>query len=1060
MISDNFQSSPLFNQIVDNILENIDLKLGPADLADLRAVLVGARNQLISIERELANLSIKTEEIKRANKNFLKLYNSAPVGYLSIDIEGKIISINITGASLLGKLQINLIGDNFFSFLSNDEHELLSEKIRNAAITGESFKQDLTIIRPNGSMMHAALEGEVASSHDGFFNIVISDITIRKISEMALRRSEGWFRATIDAVSEILVVVDPSLRILLCNEAFRRQMARIKKFSEPVGENIIDFCPFLGERERNEFQWVFETGKAVNSRIDFKSDMFDLFLETRLIPIFDNQGKVVQTLGVMTNITDKVIATNASEEKEVYLKGIIENANDIIFSFNLDGSITYISPAFSRILGRNTKEILGKNLSTNLHADDIDELEKATRLLLMDHEPIRNLKIRFRNKSNEWYWFLVSMSIVENKEGNIIYGVGVATDINALIKYQEALEESRLSYKELWESQGEGAAFLDPNEVFIHVNPFGEKIFGLDRGILKGRSLLEFVDNQDLITLRNETKKRKKGESSNYELKIKLPDDSIRIISITAAPKFDDVDGTYLGTFAIFRDITSKKELENNLRNSEERHRQLFENNAAVQLIISANDGSIIDANPAASKFYGYSREKLRSMNMTDLNGLTTDHVKEFIRQRLEEEKYIFHLKHKLASGELRDVEVKTSPVKINDDLLIHSFITDITQQRLSGEKSAHLERMLIHSQRMEVFGNIAKSLTTEFSTILSEIGEKTGILRKGGHLPADSAEIDSLIEKGQKLINHILMFGSNLPFELQKWDLIPFIERMQPIIGMILGANYELSFQLKGGGSVFLDPILMEQVIVNIITNSRDSMPRGGAVTVSTDTATLIEPSPALGLSSGRYSVITIHDQGMGVEKEMEKHIFEPFLTTRRIKSSATGLSLITVHGIMKQHLGAIELINEFGVGTMVRLYLPMVDGAEISSCDDSLLNKTVLIVDDEEGIRAVTRKILEMEGLRVIESPSGEDALKFIEIHHPEIDLAIIDMILPGMTGNIFSQSLAELYPATLMLFISGYPESLVARLGIDEHKVNFLSKPFSVKQFRDKVRSILCI
>ncbi|MBN2725009.1 MAG: PAS domain S-box protein [Deltaproteobacteria bacterium] len=1057
MPSDKLHINPLFHPLVDMILGQKEIELNGEFLKEIRIILSDSRNQLLSIERELSNLNLKNEEIKRANKNFLKLYNFAPVGYLTIDSTGKIISINVTGASLLGQLQISLIGDNIFKYFPLEDGQIFREKLSLSIASGEGFKQDLRMKRSNETLMHASIEGEVTSVHEGFINIVISDITVRKISELALRRSEGWFRATIDAVSEMLVVVNSEMTVLLCNESFRRQLSRLKIYREPVGENIIELCPFFGDSEKNEYQWVFETGKSINSRLEYSGEEYNLFLDSRKIPIFDDQGQIIQTLSVMNDITERVIATHSNAEKEVYLKGIIENANDIIFSFNLDGVINYISPAFSRILGRSVREFEGRKLTELVHLQDTENMESSLNRLFNDYEHVRDLKVRISAKDGQWLWFLVSMSLVRNLQGSFAYAVGVATDINAIISYQKALEDSRRSYKDLWESQGEGAGFLDSSEVFIHVNPYGEKIFGMDPGTLAGRSLLEFVELEYQDKLITETSRRKKGESSTYELAIHRKDNETRILLLTATPKFDEFDGTFLGTFVIFRDITSRKQLENELKKSEERHRQLFENNAAVQLIVKVEDTTIFDANPAAANFYGYTRDELRNMSMTQINGLTREQVKEFFRQRLDGEKIIFNIRHLLKSGEWRDVEVKTSPVYIDHDLYIHSIITDITERRITGEKNASLERMLIHSQRMEVFGNIAKSLTNEFSEILSEVSKNNAALRDKNKKPEKaSVEIDSLVEKGKKLINHILMFGSNLPFELQKWKLIPFIERLKPILSNICGSTTGIDYNLSGDGNVFLDSILMEQVIVNIVTASRDSMPQGGTITLELGMISLDKDAKSLGISPGDYVKITIGDNNINsIEDGLEKQIFEPFLTSKRVKSSSTVLGLITVHGIMQQHLGAVEITNK-NSKSYVNLYLPLVE--ETDNCVRDGYSPSILIVDDEEGIRAVTRKILEMDQMQVMEASSGEDALKFIDIHKPRLDLIIIDMVLPGMTGNILGEEIKRLYPDVPLLFISGYPESMMSRYGVDEKGVNFLAKPFSVKQFREEVTAIL--
>ena len=405
--------------------------------------------------------------------------------------------------------------------------------------------------------------------------------------------------------------------------------------------------------------------------------------------------------------------------------------------------------------------------------------------------------------------------------------------------------------------------------------------------------------------------------------------------------------------------------------------------------------------------------------------------------------------------------------VPVPDGICIISLET--TQERQAGARLRGTEDQLRQSQKMEAVGVLAGGVAHDFNNLLSVIlcyGElAVNRLDTEQPLRADIQEMIRAASRAADLTRQLLMFSRQQVLEPKVLDLNEVLTGMEKMLRRILGADVELLVRPAASlARVRVDPSSLEQVIMNLAVNARDAMPTGGKLTMETAGVFLDEEYARLhlGVAPGPHVMLAISDTGKGIDKLTQTRIFEPFFTTKE-KGKGTGLGLSTVFGIVKQSGGSIWLYSEVGQGTTFKVFLPSIDRPK-----DSLLpvepprilqgSETVLLIEDDDQVRAVTAGILRGNGYQVIEARNAADALRSSESHPTDIDLLLTDVIMPQLSGPEVAKALASKRPNMKVLFMSGYTDGTIVRHGLLEATMSFLAKPLTVASLTAKVREVL--
>jgi two-component system, cell cycle sensor histidine kinase and response regulator CckA len=418
-------------------------------------------------------------------------------------------------------------------------------------------------------------------------------------------------------------------------------------------------------------------------------------------------------------------------------------------------------------------------------------------------------------------------------------------------------------------------------------------------------------------------------------------------------------------------------------------------------------------------------------------------------------------------NGEVYYADEKVSSVRSADG--------DITHYIYNGRdlsERLRIEAELVQSQKMDAIGRLAGGVAHDFNNLLTIITSYSELaldaVAPGSSAQTRIQEILSAARRAADLTRQLLAFSRKQPQALRVAELNPVVSTIVKTLDRLIGEDIELVFQPgEGLGRVRLDPVQMEQILMNLAANSRDAMPEGGRCTIQTSNVQLdqeyVDRKRAI-IPVGRYAVLTVNDTGSGIPPEHLQHVFEPFYTTKP-SGKGTGLGLATVYGIVKQNHGFVWVYSEPDIGTTFKIYLPCVPDRPVTidfpeTHDDEIFSgkETVLLVEDEGSLRRAAVEFLSLRGYTVLEAKNGVEALSITRTHTSPIHLAVTDVVMPLMSGGELARELEKLRPETKLLFVSGYPGETVVDHKVVEVDTNFLQKPFTLRQLAKKVRNVL--
>lgn len=506
---------------------------------------------------------------------------------------------------------------------------------------------------------------------------------------------------------------------------------------------------------------------------------------------------------------------------------------------------------------------------------------------------------------------------------------------------------------------------------------------------------------------------------------------------------------------------------EGELRNSENRFHSIWEN-SVDGMRLTDEHGTILAVNEAYCKLVGMRREELEGKPFTvtyceteKLDEFLTKYQSRFKKRILQKQ---FTRRMKFRTGRVVDLEDTNSFIDSHDGKpLLLALFRDITAQK-------RLEEELRQSQKMESIGQLAGGIAHDFNNILTVISGHSSLLLMdeslGSHSRESIEQIGRSAERAANLTRQLLAFSRKQMMQARNLNLNEVIGDMTKILQRVLGEDISLQVCLASIlPPVHADPGMMEQILLNLAVNSRDAMPNGGNLLVETLTifADETHPQKPADVPPGKFACLRVRDTGCGIPQELLTKIFEPFFTTKDV-GKGTGLGLATVYGIVKQHRGFLHVTSELNQGTTFEIYLPSATGVADSAnrLENTRLRggiESILLVEDEDGVRTLAASILKRLGYRVVEANSGLSALELWHAQHQSIDLVLTDIVMPdGMSGRELANRLKAEKPGIEVVFTSGYPRHEIADEVLFREGVNFLQKPYQPQALAELVRSCL--
>jgi PAS domain S-box-containing protein len=498
---------------------------------------------------------------------------------------------------------------------------------------------------------------------------------------------------------------------------------------------------------------------------------------------------------------------------------------------------------------------------------------------------------------------------------------------------------------------------------------------------------------------------------------------------------------------------------------SEQRYRALFEN-AHDAIALLTPDGVVREMNQRWADIVGVPREQLSGRHVRDFAapGDESKNSRSYQHMVASDDVLSSALKIATADGSNLLMEFSHSTFEVAGETLVLAIGRDVTEKR-------QLEDQLRQAQKLEVIGQLAGGVAHDFNNILTAILGFCELLLMdlGPEHPGctDVLEIKTAGERAAGLTRQLLAFSRKQILQADVLDINGVVKGMEAMLRRLIAANIDLVVSLQGDlGSIKVDPTQLEQIVINLVVNASDAMPRGGKLTIETSNVRLDEHYRGhhLPVVPGDYVMLAVSDTGVGMDEATSQRVFEPFFTTKEL-GKGTGLGLATVYGIVKQSGGDIWIYSELGHGSAFKIYLPAVTGVVSAAVKAAPIPETVrtgaesiLLVEDDETVRRLARLILERAGYLIIEAGNPKEALEAAALFGGRIDLLVSDLIMPESDGLPLFDRLSQVRPGLRVLYISGYADEAVVRHGVIVAGTPFLQKPFTPFTLNAKVREVL--
>ncbi|MEW6265757.1 MAG: PAS domain S-box protein [Thermodesulfobacteriota bacterium] len=783
----------------------------------------------------------------------------------------------------------------------------------------------------------------------------------------------------------------------------------------------------------------------------------------------DREGQPLGRLFLLRDITERHQAESALKESEKKFRELVENIDQLIFTIDTSGQITYVSPACWRILGKTPEEMIGTSFAEHLYPEDLERLTAEFEDVLKNQGHPSQYRVLDSSGGIRW---VQSQSKPLLINGEVVGIQGILSDVTWLKQSEEALRESEERYRNLVEESFDGI-LMHNGHYITFANRRACEILGYEKKELVGLdwSKLSHPSSYELMRTRAMARLRGERPPSRYEVVLQRRDGSAFEAEISA--KAITIGGENLIQTWV-RDISERKQAEEARLKSEKNYRDLFD--SISDFIFTHDvDGRILTANLATCEALGVSRDSISErllsdfMEPEDQRSLESDYLK----STSTDKRYSGVLSLRNLKGEKLYVELRSSLVEEEgEENHFRCSGRDITGRMSAEKEMKKLQEQLFHAQKMEAVGTLASGIAHDFNNMLQGITGYAQLLTETRDLNERQRryveEIEAAVARASDLVTRLLTFGRKMEQNLMAVDLNRKIMETVKILERTIPKMISLNTCLSDGLSLIkADPNQVERVLINLGTNARDAMPEGGRLVIESENVYLDEQycRRFLDLKPGPYVLLRFSDTGQGMDKDILARIFEPFFTTKGL-GQGSGLGLSVVYGIMKAHGGQVNCYSEPGFGTTFNLYFPALDQTEEIEAEPPAQpeppylggEETILLVDDEEAILETARTILEENGYCVLTAESGEEAISLYRQEKGRIDLIILDLNMPGMGGYSCLKEILSLNPEARILISSGYSANGQAKASLESGAKGFIGKPYRLLDMLVRVREVL--
>ena len=767
-------------------------------------------------------------------------------------------------------------------------------------------------------------------------------------------------------------------------------------------------------------------------------------------------------------------STWARPGREQFFQAVFEQSAIGVAIVDLDGRPVLANAALERFLGFTAAELNRLTYHDITLPEDLAiDAERAAQLAAgeVDHYVVEK---RYVRKDDTVVWGKLTVSLLRSATGEPQFVLAMVEDIDERKRAErvhEALRGSEQRYRRVVETAYEGVWTIDASAKTEYVNHRMATMLGFTVDEMLGRSVFDFIDEDMRSQAAANLERRRHGVTELHEFRLRRKDGSPLWALMSTSPILDE-DGTFIGALAMVTDITERKRAADALRESEARYRGLVE--LAPDAILVHCEGLIVFANRAAAHVFGVdSPDALIGSPVIEFVHPDYRHVVAARIQRLGaagDTAPLIEEELLRRDGTSFHAEIAAVAITYEGRPGVQVVARDITERRRAETAMRELESQLRHAQKMEAVGQLAGGIAHDFNNLLTVINTYSDFLLEeldeASPLRGDVVEIQRAGGRAASLTRQLLAFSRKQILQPGVLDLNDVVKGIEPMLRRLIGDDIRIVMNAASGlGRVEADHGQIEQVLVNIAVNARDAMPNGGRLSIETANVTLDNAYAAQhpAVVPGEYVMLALSDTGSGMDEATRARVFEPFFTTKEL-GKGTGLGLSTVFGIVKQSGGYVWCYSEPGNGTVFKVYLPRADHVKSRATMPARRStaatgcEVLLLVEDEDAVRALARRILERHGYTILEARDGADALRIASRHTERIDALVTDIVMPELAGHQVYQTLLQSRPDLRVLYMSGYTEHDILRRGLVQRDTAFLQKPFTASSLARAVRSVL--
>lgn len=872
--------------------------------------------------------------------------------------------------------------------------------------------------------------------------------------QTALDEQRSFTDALLGSTPDFFVLKDTDFRYRRVNPSFCRFLG--KQESQIVGRSDEElFEPDEAACYTALDDEVLKTGQPCQRDWSITGSKGRVWFRVKKVPVFDAEGNISAILCLARDISRR-------KKAELEFDRFFNLMPDMVCIASSNGHFTKINQAWQKTLGYSEQELLSTPFLNLIHPDDI-KFTRAEIQKILDGQSSQNFVNRYRASDGSYRWFEWNSTPLD--EG-VIYAV--TRDITERIEQEK---QTRL-WADAFRLCAHGIAIGVPqtNQVLTCNEAFA-RLCGRPVSEIEGAGIESLYVPEDREMVMSNIRTVDRTGFVSYQARMFRAGSSAFFAQMDVVSVRGD-DGKLMYRVATVQDITERLKSQLALRKSEERFRSVVQS-APDAIFIQTNECFSYLNDRALALFGASSPDQMLGRKVLDM---THPDYREMVGKRMRRvntsrqalpviEERLLRL-----DGSAVSVEASAVPFTFSGKHGGLVFLRDISRRKNAEKDRAELEQQLFQSQKIESIGRLAGGIAHDLNNLLTPILGYSEMLLKRLREPEKPRQYVEVIHhaalKSRELVRQLLAFSSRQSLELRTIDLNDVILDFEQLLRRTIRADIDIRYHLNEQPLPMRgDASQLEQILMNLAVNAEDAMPSGGELVMETSTLVIRKGQEKYyeGLSAGSYALLTVRDNGEGMDQQTLAQLFEPFFTTKP-KGKGTGLGLSTVYGIVRQHGGIIQVGSERGAGTCFKICLPIQqhEVQELPVSEPVVKppegGAKVLVVEDDELVRKFVVQALMEAGFTIREAEGGEEALALIEKDGFIPDLLLSDLVMRGMNGRALYERIHEMLPSIRVIYMSGYAKNIISSQGILNEGLTFLQKPFAVPVLLDKVRSVL--